>query len=379
MAVETLYSTQIPNNQRTANGVVAVRLDDVLLNCDTTTGPVTINLLQIPSGYWNTEYVIYVKDAGGLAATNNITINAPAGFFINGAASFTMAANSETCKVTISSNVDYLCENSATGTPGITSLTIARTAFVAKNGSDSSGLIERLDKPFLTISAALTALIAAQATFYINPAPGLQTSVISTNDRLCVKVFSGSYNETVTLSNFIDLDLTDAVIAPASSLTAMTDNGVSCVATIFGASNILGAIATTGTATALVFFAAMISSQGTPAIFCSKGSILCNVPVIKNNPPDDTAISTILTNGGSVIVNNARIINQVYGYAVFNNAGSIILNNCTLLSNIATYIYSFANAAGKSLLIYGACQANLPAGPNTVQVVSTILVDPNVV
>ena len=41
---------------------------------------------------------------------------------------------------------------------------VANTIFVSKSGNDSTGLVERMDKPFLTISAAITACNVAFAS-----------------------------------------------------------------------------------------------------------------------------------------------------------------------------------------------------------------------
>ena len=379
MSVQTLYSTQIPNNQRTVNGVVAVRLDDVLLNVDTTEGAATINLCNIPSGYWNTEYVIYVKDIGGMAATNNITINAPTGFFINGVASFTMAANNETCKITISSNVDYLCENSASVTPGITALTIARTAFVAKNGSDSSGLIERLDKPFFTIAGAQAALIAAESTYYTNPSSGLQTSVVSQADHLLIKVFTGLYSENIVLSNYIDYDFSDCTIGFGLANTKILDGGVACNVIIYGSSNIVSGIIASNSGTNIVVYANSIIVENQRAAYALAGKIMINVPLVVSNPNDGSlaVIQTIDT--GYILTNNSRIINNNGGYCINNVAGTMIINNCTLISNAALGEYTFVSSSGQFITVYGACQANLPAFAGTTQKISSVLIDSNVI
>ncbi len=52
------------------------------------------------------------------------------------------------------------------------SITVANTIFVAKNGNDSTGLIERLDKPFLTVTAAQA---AASSGMLICVFPGTYT------------------------------------------------------------------------------------------------------------------------------------------------------------------------------------------------------------
>lgn len=62
---------------------------------------------------------------------------------------------------------------------------ISNTVFVSKTGSDSTGLAERLDKPFLTISAAITAGIALSPDY---------------GQRITIVVFGGVYTEDVLMN-----------------------------------------------------------------------------------------------------------------------------------------------------------------------------------
>ena len=84
-----LPSTKYPNVQRTVTGLVDVFPDDVILNCDTATGTVTISLGEIPYnaatgvGNWSTQYKLYINDISNNAATNNITLVAGLGQTIN--------------------------------------------------------------------------------------------------------------------------------------------------------------------------------------------------------------------------------------------------------------------------------------------------------
>lgn len=80
---------------------------------------------------------------------------------------------------------------------------IKNTVYVAKNGNDSTGLIERIDKPFLTINAALNAI---RGTY---PDSGRTPS-----NRVKVVVEDGTYNEGsyVFLYPYIDFDLGNSVI-----------------------------------------------------------------------------------------------------------------------------------------------------------------------
>lgn len=109
-------STKYPNNQRIVSGVVNVGIDDSVLLCDTTSAPVTINLMSIPSaqstyasqGNWSTQYKLYIVDYAQNSSTNNIVVVAPTGFKINAAQTATLNNNGGSMCVRIVSNIDYL-------------------------------------------------------------------------------------------------------------------------------------------------------------------------------------------------------------------------------------------------------------------------------
>jgi hypothetical protein len=99
------------NTSRTITGLINfVFTSDVLLFCDTSAGAVALNLLEIPSGYWNTNYKLYVIDANNNAQTNNITINAPVGYQVNNASSFVISANGGIALIRVTNNTDYSVE-----------------------------------------------------------------------------------------------------------------------------------------------------------------------------------------------------------------------------------------------------------------------------
>jgi hypothetical protein len=117
-----LKSTKYPNNIRTVTGSVLVYPDDVVLLCDTSIGPVTINLLGIPLNYWSTQYKLYVIDKSGNASVNNITIvagngvdsnNLPVPQKINTAATQIINNNYGGCIVRIHENYTYIANNNA--------------------------------------------------------------------------------------------------------------------------------------------------------------------------------------------------------------------------------------------------------------------------
>lgn len=112
-----LNSTRYQNNTRVVIGTPIIYQDDVVLLCDTSVGPVTINLLGIPYNYWNTQWALYIIDKSGNAGTNNITINAgttldpntglPVAQLINGASSQVINVNGGYGKITIGANTLY--------------------------------------------------------------------------------------------------------------------------------------------------------------------------------------------------------------------------------------------------------------------------------
>ncbi len=371
MARQTLYSTEISNNKRTVSGTLTVFADDVSLYCDTSGGAVNINLLQIPAGNWNTEYILYVKDASGLAATNNITIIAPIGFLINGAQTFVININSASVEVTISTDTDYLVNSGGSSTPALTQVVIARTAFVSKNGSDSTGLIERLDKPFLTIAAARAAMVTAISTYYVNVTPGLQTSVPTASDRLLIKVFTGLYAERVVLLNFLDFDLSDSVIT-GSAFRAIVDNSVDCDSIVYGSAKINSQVLIGGASTLFRLSATSISSGSVAAIRVTAGVSIINVPTIQNSSGDASTSVLLANSGGKMIINNARVVNtQTDLCSQANGGGIVIINNCTLLTG-------GVQSVDGTIYVYGACQSNVAVKSTAIQKISTILIDPNV-
>jgi hypothetical protein len=106
-----LDSQKYRNTSRTITGLSNnVFTSDVLIFCDTSTGAVALNLLEIPTDFWNTTYKLYVVDANNNAQTNNITINAPVGFQVNNALSFVISTNGGIALIRIVNNTDYLAE-----------------------------------------------------------------------------------------------------------------------------------------------------------------------------------------------------------------------------------------------------------------------------
>jgi len=103
-----LNATIFPNISRIVAGTAVLFPNDSILLCNTTSAPVSMTLLEIPSGYFQTTWKLYILDNSNNAATNNITINAPSGYKINNANSVVINVNGGGCVVTISSDTTYL-------------------------------------------------------------------------------------------------------------------------------------------------------------------------------------------------------------------------------------------------------------------------------
>lgn len=241
-----LFEQKYPNNIRVVSGLNNIPYqDDCVIECDTSLGAVSINLLDIPVtnnvGFWSTQYKLYIVDKSNNAGTNNITVNAPLGTKINGGASFLISSNGASLLVRVASNNNYVGQYSviAGGTGnghiiadegvnlpqqpildfqgnlvnvtdgvGRTVVTIngavgvKNTAYVSKNGNDTTGKIERFDLPFLTISKAISEIILAYPDAVRNP-----------KNRFKIVVEDGTYTEEkIGLYPYIDFDFGNSVI-----------------------------------------------------------------------------------------------------------------------------------------------------------------------
>ena len=112
-----LEQTKYPNNIRQVSGTPIIFNNDVILECLTNVGAITINLLGIPDNFWNTTYKLYVVDYDGNASANNIVINAGFGQTINGASSITINQDSGSVIIRIVDNKTYLATYSYNTTP----------------------------------------------------------------------------------------------------------------------------------------------------------------------------------------------------------------------------------------------------------------------
>jgi nicotinamide mononucleotide (NMN) deamidase PncC len=88
----------------------AITLGQVILSCNSTAGPITINLPSVASLGSAMNMVYVVKDAAGTAAANNITIvaNPTPGDKINNAGTLVIAVAFEAAKIEVSDTNAWL-------------------------------------------------------------------------------------------------------------------------------------------------------------------------------------------------------------------------------------------------------------------------------
>lgn len=103
-----LFDTKYPNNTRVVSGTPQLYNDDVVLLCDTSTGPVTINLLEIPANTWSTQWKLYIIDNSNNASVNNITIVAGGSQLINTQPNLVLNTNGSGALIQIVSNTNFI-------------------------------------------------------------------------------------------------------------------------------------------------------------------------------------------------------------------------------------------------------------------------------
>lgn len=107
-----LSSNKYKTPFRIVTGTPQLFPNDVVLLCDTLLAPVVINLLDIPTNYWSTQWKLYIVDFSNNSAVNNITINAGVGQLVNGVASFVINTNGAYSKITVGADAKFLSQNS---------------------------------------------------------------------------------------------------------------------------------------------------------------------------------------------------------------------------------------------------------------------------
>jgi hypothetical protein len=309
---------------------------------------------------WGFE--IYINDVDNNASVNNITITQNSVDKINGALSTPIVLNTNGAtgcfQIVGSSSWEFSFGNSINS--GILSIPINNTVFVAKNGNDSTGLVQRLDKPFLTFAAARAALNAAFPV-------GARTA----NTRYLTKAFSGYYTEGIVLDNFGDFDLSDCVLdLQSGSLATIDDNNVACTSIIYGnpvlkrtTAGTMGIVRTQNAGTLLtVFMDSFVCTQG-DALLCTNGT-----QVIKIRNADSTFVSSgyvAQCDGGSQTIDSVNILGAVITPAILCNAGvqnivgSVLGARCVGgAQTIKGNVDGGANCRGGTQVVYGNCTSS---------------------
>lgn len=148
-------------------------IERCVLTCDTTLGPITINMPAIASlgGFLNMQIV--VVDVANNALVNNITVNADGTDLINGLSNNIIATNGAIISYAVASvdapdlwtaTINNLIPSGAIVSPFLTNLVYVD----AVNGDDTTGLPYRIDKSFQTIAAA-EAVANPGDTIYVYP------------------------------------------------------------------------------------------------------------------------------------------------------------------------------------------------------------------
>lgn len=311
------------------------------------------------------------------------------------------------------------------GPAGSTNLTIQNTVFVAKNGNDSTGLPERLDKPFLTLNAARTSAL---------------TLTPSASKRILIHVFNGTYNEVIPLANCVDWNLNSCIIDGVNSINATIDDLVepgSIDSIIYGNADIRkSTVGTAGLDTSVLIrrttsnvriYADKISNSvagsviknfgGTLNITCREISADPTIPSIQGitltgNPgytnitADKISVTnaaylctshgvaninvreintltdsqnTIVHNGlGILTMNSCRITHDIDNINVITvlNSDSLILKDCVIVGKGTAN--SIVSPAARNIRVYGNCYTNKVTN-NITTLVSSVTVDADVV
>lgn len=308
-----------------------------------------------------------------------------------------------------------------TGTSGAAGpIIVQNTVFVSKNGSDSTGLAERFDKPFLTLAAARAAAVA------LTP---------SITNRILVKVEKGRYLEPIDLANFVDWDLDSSIIDGGEIGRATIDDystlsgGVNSI--IYGFADIRKSAFASGASKSAVLIR---RAESNITIYCNKiGSsvggglemtngtlfVKCKELYSTVAAPDAFAIglgstananvyadeiyangtcisnggsgyvevtareirtltgSASTVNGGNIKVRNAKIINLVADInVVFVTNANVTLKDCVIVG--AGTGYSVAAGSATNFRVYGTCYTN-KATNNVTAIVSSVTVDTDVI
>lgn len=321
-------------------------IERCVLTCDTSGGPITINMPAIADlgGFLNLEVVIV--DVGNNASVNNITVNASGTDLINSAANNIINTNRAivTYKIASVDSPDMWTATLSNLTPAATPFLTNLVYVDAVNGNDATGLPYRIDKPFQTITAAQAVAAANGDTVYVYPGsyvetnlgtdgvtywfcPGASVSGAGTifqalNGEIYRVYGSGVFKSTV--GNAIDLDNGAVINLECDSIQAgavlggqgiNVDGGSTLFARITG--NVVGAgILSSGNG--IVINETVVGSGTTAYIECT--SITANATAFATvAPASDTCVAECHVSGTITTINaaiDAFCINIVGGRVV---------------------------------------------------------------
>jgi hypothetical protein len=223
----------------------------------------------------------------------------------------------------------------------INNAVIQNTVYVMKSGNDSTGLVQRFDKPFLTIAAARNAALVAFTSRTID-------------NRVRIIVESGEYAEGIIIDDFIDYDLGNSVISPLIGVVScITDNGSAYTLTtknkytamIYGnatfnasytsspsPSGYYGLAITDANSVNLNLYLEcnQINSQFFDAIYMKTGKATVYANYISNSVTDTNTYNVIRLSSGTANPPTLQVFN-----ATIYNATSLSINACVFFENIS--------------------------------------------
>jgi len=186
-------------------------------------------------------------------------------------------------------------------------LTVANTIYITKSGNDSTGLVERFDKPFLTIQAAVDAAVIAFPS-------------LDADTRIKFIVESGDYTwNNPTIHKYMDFDFGNSVIT-------LTGYGITDYGVDFGVSD-------SGIFTNIIYGNAKIKSATTGAIYITgantKVLFHCDSLITENDciVIEDGYLKIVanLINCFGTSLNYTQCVN-VYGSGLCTVVGANIIN-----------------------------------------------------
>ena len=186
-----LNQTPYPNISRVISGAAILSPNDGILLCDTSSAPVTMTLLEIPAGFWQTTWKLFVLDNSNNAGTHNIVISVPSGYTINNLSTLTINTNGGGVTITIASNTAFFGQvsplPSGGGGGGVTSITASSPltgGTITTSGSIgiTAGNLSETTSSVLTITGGTSAVIGSGATIEVSQASTSQSGYINNID-----------------------------------------------------------------------------------------------------------------------------------------------------------------------------------------------------